>query len=187
MLIKSAGYVVNGQLQSLLLSLAVIWLVVVILLKNVKAGLMALIPMSTAVIVNFGIMGWFDIRLDIATSIIAAITIGIGVDDTIHFINTYRFFRSRGMDRDATIRATLELAGKAILFTSFALVFGFSVMGFSKFKPLVLFGILMSITMIATTVGALLLLPSAIKRFGIGVNKDAQTVREVQLPSHQEV
>ncbi|WP_319525943.1 MMPL family transporter [uncultured Desulfosarcina sp.] len=186
-LITSAGYIVNGQLQSLALSLAVIWIVVVALLKNVKAGLMALIPMSTAVIINFGIMGWFGIRLDIATSIIAAITIGIGVDDTIHFINTYRFFRTRGMDRDATIRATLELAGKAILFTSFALIFGFSVMGFSKFKPLVLFGILMSITMIATTVGALLLLPSAIKRFGIDVDKGAKKVRTVRLSSRQEV
>jgi hypothetical protein len=101
--------------------------------------------------------------LDIATSIIAAITIGIGVDDTIHFLNTFRHYRKQGLDVDASIEKTLQVAGKAIIFTSLALIFGFSVLELSTFKPLMLFGLLMAVTMVATTIGALLVLPAAIK------------------------
>jgi len=161
--ITSVDYIVGGQVQSLLLSLVAIGLMVFILFKNFKVALLSMIPMSVAVMFNFGLMGWLGINLDIATSIIAAITIGIGVDDTIHFLNTFRHCRQQVGDLDEAIQKTLESAGKAIIFTSLALIFGFSVMILSTFKPLVLFGILMDVTMAATTVGALLVLPSAIK------------------------
>jgi predicted RND superfamily exporter protein len=173
MLIKSVDYIVNGQIQSLVLSLVVIGMTVFFLLKNAKVSMLSLIPMSVAVLFNFGVMGWTGIRLDIATSIIAAITIGIGVDDTIHFLNTFRQYHKPGIDVDMAIRLTLESAGKAIIYTSLALVFGFSVMELSTFKPLVLFGLLMGITMTATTIGALLILPSAIKLTKMGVESIA--------------
>ncbi len=163
LMVQSAGYIVDGQINSLLLTLVVIGIMILILLKDFKAGLLSLIPMSVAVIFNFGIMGWFGIYLDVATSTIATITIGIGVDDTIHFLNTFRYYRNLGEDINTAIQHTLEVAGKAILFTSMALIFGFSVMGLSTFKPLILFGVLMIITMVATTIGALLVLPCAIK------------------------
>lgn len=163
LLVKSAGYIVNGQIQSLFLTLVVIGIMILFLLKDFKAGLLSLIPMTVAVIINFGIMGWFGIYLDVATSTIATITIGIGVDDTIHFLNTFRYYRKLGEDVDTAIQHTLEVAGKAILFTSMALIFGFSVLGLSTFKPLILFGLLMMVTMVATTIGALIVLPSAIK------------------------
>lgn len=172
LLVKSAEYIVNGQIQSLLLTLVVIGFVVLILLRDFKAGLLSLIPMTVAVIINFGIMGWFGIYLDVATSTIATITIGIGVDDTIHFLNTFRYYRKLGEDINTAIQHTLQVAGKAILFTSFALIFGFSVLGLSTFKPLILFGLLMVITMIATTIGALVVLPSAIKLTKIRLVKD---------------
>ncbi len=163
MLIKSVDYIVGGQLQSLFLTFGVIAVVVLLLLRNFRAALLSLIPMSVAVIINFGIMGWSGIRLDIATSIIAAITIGIGVDDTIHFLNTFRCYRKWGEDVDTAIQKTLQVAGKAIIFTSMALICGFSVLVLSPFKPLVLFGLLMAVTMVATTLGALVVLPAAIK------------------------
>ena len=163
LMVQSAGYIVNGQIKSLLLTLVVIGIMILILLKDFKAGLLSLIPMTVAVIINFGIMGWFGIYLDVATSTIATITIGIGVDDTIHFLNTFRYYRRLGEDIDTAIQHTMEVAGKAILFTSMALIFGFSVMGFSTFNPIILFGLLMAITMVATTIGALIVLPSAIK------------------------
>ncbi len=184
MVIKSVDYIVNGQIQSLLLTLVVIGLVVLILMRDIRSALLSLIPMTVAVMLNFGIMGWFGIRLDIATSIIAAITIGIGVDDTIHFLNTFRWFRMQGEDVDTAIAHTLKVAGKAILFTSLALIFGFSVMEFSTFKPLILFGLLMTITMVATTIGALLVLPAAIKLTGVKLVKAAAVcVPETGIPA----
>jgi predicted RND superfamily exporter protein len=74
------------------------------------------------------------------------------------------------MSIDETIRRTLAVSGKAILFTSFALVFGFSVLTTSNFFPIVLFGILTVTTMINTTIGALLVLPSVIKATGINLD-----------------
>ncbi|MDA3896241.1 MAG: efflux RND transporter permease subunit [Desulfobacteraceae bacterium] len=171
LMVQSAGYIVDGQIKSLMLTLLVIGIMILILLRDFKAGLLSLIPMSVAVIFNFGIMGWFGIYLDVATSTIATITIGIGVDDTIHFLNTFRYYRNLGEDMNTAIQHTLEVAGKAILFTSMALIFGFSVMGLSTFKPLILFGVLMIVTMVATTIGALLVLPCAIKLTNVSLVK----------------
>ena len=169
--VKLVHYIIGGQMQSLFLSLLVVGLIVALLFQQIKAGPLALIPMSVAVIVNFGIMGWLQINLDMATSVIAAITIGIGVDDTIHFLNTFRHNRARGLSIDETIRRTLAVSGKAILFTSLALIFGFSVLITSNFLPIALFGILTATTMINTTIGALLVLPSVIKATGINLDK----------------
>lgn len=171
--VKLVHYIVTGQLQSLFLSLLVVGLIVALLFRQIKAGPLALIPMSVAVIINFGVMGWLRINLDMATSVIAAITIGIGVDDTIHFLNTFRHNRARGWDVDETIRRTLAVSGKAILFTSLALVFGFSILTTSNFLPIALFGILTATTMINTTIGALLILPSVIKATGVSLDEPA--------------
>jgi predicted RND superfamily exporter protein len=162
-LIKLADYITTGQLMSLFFCLVVVAVIIVLLFKNWKAGIVAMIPMCTAVMINFGIMGWFGIRLDSATAIIASITIGIGVDDTIHFLNTYRHFRSKDCGVDETIGKVLSISGRAIMYTSLALIFGFSILSLSNFKPIILFGILSSITMAATTAGALIVLPSVIK------------------------
>ncbi len=160
---RLAHHVVAGQLMSLFLSLAVVGIVVTLLFKNWKAGLVSLIPIGIAVTLNFGIMGWTGIRLDIATAIIASITIGIGVDNTIHFLNTYRHHRAAGHDINRTIILTLRTAGRAIIYTALALILGFAVLIVSSFKPILFFSILVGITFIATTVGALLVLPSVIR------------------------
>ena len=164
-------YIVQGQLQSLMLSLIVIFIIVTLLFSNIKAGILSLIPMSVAVLFNFGIMGWLGINLDMVTSVIAAITIGIGVDDTIHFLNTFKYNRERGLSLNDTIENTLAVSGKAIIYTSLALIFGFITLTISNFKPIILFGILMSLTMIATTIGALLVLPAIIKLTNVNLEK----------------
>ena len=143
-----------------------------LLFKNWKAGFISLIPMSVAVIINFGIMGWFGINLDTATAIIASVAIGIGVDDTIHFLNTFRHFRINKFTVDEAIVRTLSISGKAICYTSLALIFGYSVLITSNFKPIILVGILIAITMAATTIGALMVLPAVIKATNISLEKN---------------
>lgn len=162
-IIALSNYVVMGQLLSVLFSLACVILIVIMLYKNLRAGLISMIPISTAVIANFGIMGWTGISLDSATAIIASITIGIGIDDTIHFLNSYRHFRGLTADADDALSRTLSLSGRAIIYTSIALLAGFSVLIFSRFKPVALFGLLVAVTMIFTTLGALAGLPAVIR------------------------
>lgn len=162
-MVRLMHYIVQGQMMSLIFSLIIVTLVVFVLFKNPFAGLMALIPISVAVLFNFGIMGWFGIRLDVATAIIASVTIGIGIDDTIHFLNTYRHFKAKEYSIDETISHTLSISGRAIIYTSLALIFGFLILTVSNFKPIILFSFLTAVTMVATTLGALLVLPAAIK------------------------
>lgn len=164
-----SDYVVKGQLSSLAFCILAVAIMVILLFKNIKAGLCALIPMTVAVTINFGIMGWGNINLDTATALIAAIAIGIGVDDTIHFMNTFRYFRSQQLSVDDAITETLLISGKAITYTSLALVLGFLVMAISNFKPIILLGSLNSITMVTTTIGALVILPAIIKATGISL------------------
>jgi len=173
MMIKSAGYIADGQIQSLWQSWVVVGLAILFLVRSFTAGFLALIPLSVAFIINFGIMGLFGIRLDVATSVIAAITIGIGDDNTIHFINTYIYQRKKNMNAtiDEIITATLASSGKAIIFTSLALMAGFSIFIFSSFRPVILFGFLMAVAITATNIGALLVLPAIIKVAGLDFKK----------------
>ncbi len=167
---KLAHYVVTGQLQNLFLSLVLVLFVIIILFKRLAAGPLALIDMGVTIIINFGVMGWFGIRLDMITSIIAAITVGIGIDDTIHYLNTYRRYHAEtAADVAKTIEKTMRVTGKAIMFTSLALICGFFVQVTSHFLPVVLFSLLLTLTMINTTIGSILLIPAAIRLTGINL------------------
>jgi len=172
-----AKYIVYGQLWSLFLSIAAVCLVVMVLFKNWRAGLVSIVPIGAALLFNFGVMGWFGIKLDIATAIIASITVGIGVDNTLHFLNNYRMVsRNKKITFDETLIQTLLVAGKAILYAAMALICGFSVLVVSNFKPIMLFGLMMGLTFIATTAGALLVLPAFIKAAGFSMDKGVISV-----------
>jgi predicted RND superfamily exporter protein len=179
--VKLAHYVVTGQLQNLFLSLVLVLFVIMLLFRRLAAGPLALIDMGVTIIINFGIMGWFGIKLDMVTSIIAAITVGIGIDDTIHYLNTYRRYHlETEADIPKTIEKTMRVTGKAILFTSLALICGFSVQITSHFLPVVLFSILLTVTMVNTTIGSILLIPAAIRLTGINLEAPgAVSIEEV--------
>ncbi|MGB4269127.1 MAG: efflux RND transporter permease subunit [Spirochaetota bacterium] len=180
-LVRLSDYIVKGQIMSLALSLLSVAFVVFLIFQNWKAALVSLIPISTAVLFNFGVMGFLGIRLDIATAIIASITIGIGIDDTIHFLNTYRHFDKHELSLEDVITKTLLRAGKAIIYTSLALIFGFLVLVVSSFKPVIYFSILLATTMITTTLGALLFLPATIYFFKLNLSPKISTSKVGQI------
>ena len=175
--VKLAHYVVIGQLWGLALSLVFVMGVIIFLFRKMTAGPLALIDMGVTILINFGIMGWFGIELDMVTSVIATITIGIGVDDTIHFLNTYRAYHPRLLNVPDTIEKTLFVAGKAIVFTSLALTFGFLSQVTSNFLPIILFSLLIALTMINTTIGSILLIPAAIRFTGIDLDRPGRFFR----------
>lgn len=174
-LVRMSDYIVQGQIMSLALSLVSVFVIVLLIFHNLKAACVSLIPISTAVLLNFGVMGFLGIRLDIATAIIASITIGIGIDDTIHFLNTYRHFYLQGLSQKEIIVQTLHRAGVAIVYTSLALIFGFLVLVISSFKPVIYFSILLATTMITTTLGALLFLPATINLLQLDLSPSKST------------
>lgn len=160
----------NNMLQSLfesqILTLGVVAIVLffmfLILFKSLSVAFIALVSNMIPVGVIFGMMGWIGIPLDIMTITIAAISIGIGVDDTIHYIHRYK--EEFHFDRDyiKTMQRAHTSIGYAMFYTSLAVVVGFSILVFSNFIPTIYFGLLTMLVMVVVLLSALLLLPKLI-------------------------
>ncbi len=151
---------VEGQLYSLALAVLVITLIMFMALKSVSMGLLSVIPNSFPIVLNFGIMGALGIPLDTGTAIIAAVAIGIAVDDTMHFLSEYKSVRDTNMPVHRAIRAVLLIKGRALISSSLILCIGFSVLILSHFVPTMNFGLLTAIIMITAMAGDMVFLPS---------------------------
>ena len=151
----------KDQLLSVLVSVLLIFLFTAIFFRSFKIGLYTLIPMLTGIMLNFILMTLFDIPFDIVTVMFSSVAIGVGIDDSIHLIIQYRR-QSRIFhdDKQKIIAHTLKIAGRPILLTSISLVAGLLVLAFSSFMPIVYFGILVSLALFSTTLGALIILPA---------------------------
>ncbi len=165
--ITGAMVLYNNMLQSLfrsqILSIGVVFLsifcMLCLLFQSIKIALIALIPNLLAAGTVLGMMGWIGIPLDLMTITIAAISIGIAVDTTIHYI--YRFRKEVGIDQDylqAMYRCHHSI-GHAIYYTSLTIIIGFSILALSNFLPTIYFGILTGLAMLIALLGALTLLP----------------------------
>ena len=176
---KLAGVLIlfNNLLQSLfksqILTLGLvmigIFIMFLILFRNIKLSLIGVVPNFIAAFFILGIIGLLGIPLDMMTITIAAITIGIAVDNSIHYI--YRFNEEFNISKDykTTINTCHSTVGKAILNTSITIVFGFSILVLSKFIPTIYFGIFTGLAMLLAMISVLTLLPSLIlstKPFG---------------------
>ena len=159
----------KSQILTLGLVMIGIFAMFIILFRNIKLSLIGVVPNFIAAFFILGIIGLLGIPLDMMTITIAAITIGIAVDNSIHYI--YRFkeeFNSLN-DYNMTIKACHSTVGKAILNTSITIVFGFSILVLSKFIPTIYFGVFTGLAMLLAMISVLTLLPSLIiliKPFG---------------------
>ena len=176
---KLAGVLIlfNNLLQSLfksqILTLGLvmigIFFMFLILFRNIKLSLIGIVPNFIAAFFILGIIGLLEIPLDMMTITIAAITIGIAVDNSIHYIYRFKEEFINLKDYNKTIKTCHSTVGKAILNTSITIVFGFSILVLSKFIPTIYFGIFTGLAMLFAMVSVLTLLPSLIlfiKPFG---------------------
>ena len=176
---KLAGVLIlfNNLLQSLfksqILTLGLVMIGIftmfVILFRNVKLSLIGVVPNFIAAFFILGIIGLLEIPLDMMTITIAAITIGIAVDNSIHYIYRFKEEFYNLKDYNKTITLCHSTVGKAILNTSITIVFGFSILVLSKFIPTIYFGVFTGLAMLLAMISVLTLLPSLIlliKPFG---------------------
>ena len=164
-------YIVRGQIEAIFLGIFIIWLLMFLLYRNMPASIVSLIPISCTVIWVFGIMGFSGIPLGMAQTLISSIAIGVGVDDTIQFTILLRKNLRKGMEIRSAVRATHLEAGLAMVYTSVALFFGFSVLIFSHFTPIQQSAMLVSSVMFFATSANLIILPSVILTFGLHIDK----------------
>ncbi len=176
---KLAGVLIlfNNLLQSLfksqILTLGLvmigIFVMFMILFKNIKLSLIGVVPNFIAAFFILGIIGLLGIPLDMMTITIAAITIGIAVDNSIHYIYRFKEEFLKNKDYNKTLKTCHSTVGIAILNTSITIVFGFSILVLSKFIPTIYFGVFTGIAMLLAMISVLTLLPSLIlisKPFG---------------------
>ena len=159
----------KSQILTLGLVMVGIFAMFMILFRNIKLSLIGVVPNFIAAFFILGIIGLLGIPLDMMTITIAAITIGIAVDNSIHYIYRFKEEFLRLKDYEKTLKVCHSTVGVAILNTSITIVFGFSILVFSKFIPTIYFGVFTGIAMLLAMISVLTLLPSLIlisKPFG---------------------
>ena len=161
--------VLQSLFQSQILTLGVVMLAIMlmflVLFRSFMIALICIIPNAIAAAFVLGIMGWVGIPLDIMTITIASISVGIGVDNTIHYMHRFkREFPRIGNYRD-TMYFCHNSIGRAMYFTSMTIVAGFSILALSNFIPTIVFGLLTSLAMLVALVGSLTLLPQLLATF----------------------
>ncbi len=169
---KLAGVLIlfNNLLQSLFKSQILtlgfvmigIFAMFLILFRNLKISILGVVPNFIAAFFILGIIGIMGIPLDMMTITIAAITIGIAVDNSIHYIYRFKEEYAELKDYKKTIKLCHSTVGVAILNTSITIVFGFSILVFSNFIPTIYFGVFTGIAMLLAMISVLTLLPSLI-------------------------
>lgn len=152
--------VMVSQVKSLGFAFVMIFAVLFIMFRSFSLGTVSIVPNLLALVFNFGIMGFFGIYLNSATSMISAIGIGIIVDDTIHFLHSFRASFNQTKNPAISVHQALIEKGKPIVLTSVILFFGFGVIAFSQFGPSFYFGILSAIVMFNALLADLIVLPS---------------------------
>lgn len=148
----------SSQILTLGLVYAALFIVFLLIFRSPRLALIALVPNLLPTLAVLGIMGWLNIPLDLMTITIAAIAMGIAVDDTIHYMHRFQLERAQHGYEEAVER-THSSVGLAILYTSLLIIAGFSMLAFSDFVPSILFGLLTSMAMALALLVDLCLLP----------------------------
>jgi len=152
----------DSQILTLGLVYVALGLIMMLLFRSIRIGLVALIPNVLTTLFILGFMGWTAIPLDLMTITIAAIAMGIAVDDTIHFTHQFREDRAEGAE--AALGNSFHKVGLALLYTSVIIAVGFSVLGFSDFVPGIYFGLLTALAMLVALLTNLTLLPVMLRK-----------------------
>jgi len=155
----------SSQIKSFGIILLSIFVMFIILFQSFKFSFIGIIPNIIASSFILGLIGLLGIPLDIMTITIAAVTIGIAVDNTIHYLYKIKVNNKENNDLNHSIENAHETVGYAVMTTSLTIAFGFSVLGLSNFIPTILFGIFTALAMIVAMFGVLITLPSTLIRF----------------------
>lgn len=162
LLTGTASDIVAGQIESLSVAMVVIFAVMSLMFLSLKVGLLAILPNVLPILVFFGLMGWSGIFLNLGTSLIAAIALGIAVDSTIHYMARLNSELKGAVDQVSALVSTLRIVGAPIIYATAALFLGFLTFAFSSFVPIQQFGVLSGMTMATALVTNLVLLPAVL-------------------------
>lgn len=156
-----------GQVQSVASAFIIIFFVLAIIFTSFKAGFIAMLPNLMPVLIFFGILGYTGISLNVSTSLIACIVIGIAVDDTIHIFARFNKLAKQTANTDTGIILAMKTVGRPITYSTIALCAGFSCLGFSEMQTQIEFGILAAVTLLLGWISDITLTPAIASKLKI--------------------
>jgi hydrophobe/amphiphile efflux-3 (HAE3) family protein len=168
----------RDQRMSMLISLLLIFTVTALAFRSVRYGLFALIPLMTGIMLNYIFMAVSGTPMDMTTSMVSCVAIGVGVDNSIHFLIQFRRQLCLFPEAiDKVLSHTLRIAGRPILLTTVSTVGGLLLLALASFRPIIYFGLLVAMALFTTAVGTLVILPAILS---IGY-----MIRTVRIPALQ--
>ena len=157
---RTSDMIGGEQVQSITIALVTIFAMLAMLFKSVRVGFTALVPNLIPVLFFFGFMGWRGIPLNLTTSLVASVVLGLAVDNAVQFIVRFRHVQRKQPElRDAIIES-MRLSGRPIIYANIALAVSFAIFSVSNFWPIASFGLLSAVTIMGCLVEDLVLLPA---------------------------
>lgn len=166
--------ILEGQIKSLVLSLVIIVALLGFMFKTIKAGLVGSFPIVITALIGFGILGIFNIPLSTTTALLSSITIGIGIDYAVHYLDRYRLNRQSGLSTELAVAETMNHSGRAIVFNAVVVIAGFLVLLASVFPPNRALGALVSLNMFISFVGTLTVMVLLVVKTGLFNSNDGE-------------
>jgi predicted RND superfamily exporter protein len=161
----------RDQQQSTVISLLIVLLLAWITFSSFKYGVLALLPILFGIMSNYIFMYVFSIPFDMVTIAFSSVTVGVGIDDAIHYIIRFKsIYNHRPGNLKPAVKRTIELTGRPIILTTVAIIAGLLVLTMASFVPITYFGLLISIALLNTLLATLFILPSALI-FWIGTER----------------
>ncbi len=164
--------ILEGQIKSLVLSLLIIVALLGFMFKTIKAGLVGSFPIVITAIIGFGVLGIFNIPLSTTTALLSSITIGIGIDFAVHYLDRYRLNKQSGLSTELAVSETMNHSGRAIVFNAVVVIAGFMVLLASVFPPNRALGALVSLNMFISFVGTLTVMVLLVVKTGLFSQND---------------
>ena len=184
-----AQSIIKGQISSLLFAIITVFLLLALIFRSFKGGLIGSIPLVASIIILFGFMGYSGIALDAATALLSSIMIGVGVDFTIQYVWCFNLQIRKGLSYpDSTVMA-MKTIGRSIIINAFSVMAGFSALVFSGFMSIRFFGYLVIISIGSCLIGALIIIPAFLMKykpgfigFETGNKKPGKNEKESTIP-----
>jgi len=155
-----AQKIINGQVSSLTFALVIVFVLLSIIFRSARGGLIGSIPLAASIIIQFGIMGMANIPIDPATALLSSIMIGVGVDFTIQFLWRYNTELRKGLEHHHAIAATYRTTGRSVIINALSVMAGFTATMFSGFLSIRYFGYLVWLSIGSCMLYAIVVMPA---------------------------
>ena len=160
-LTETGKIMIKGQVSSMIAAFISIFIIISLLFKSIKAGVLGVIPLFISITILFGFMGLSGMKINIASAMLSSILIGIGIDYTVHFLWRYKSELKRNKyNYQKAVTKTIETTGRGIIFNALSVMIGFIALMTSDFVPIIQFGYLVVFSVFTCLVGSIILVPS---------------------------